>query len=101
MLSSFFGPLHGGRRHRRYRGGNAVARCRGKGVRSQHLKALILFLAPDLQLDGEFAKLLIVALQKIADQRDQGGAQDDCQAESDLHLILTEFHWIDSRRSGE
>ena len=63
-------------------------------MRRQHLETLAFFLAAYLELDSKLAKLFVVALQKIADQRDEGGAQDHDQADENLHLVLAEFHCI-------
>jgi len=53
--------------------------------RFQHaLRAALVLFPANSQFDGEFAKLFIVALKEIADQRDQRRTQNQQQAYEDL-----------------
>ena len=63
-------------------------------MRRHHLAATLLFFAAYLKLNHQLTKLLVIALQEVADESDEGSPEDDHQADEDLKLILAEFHCI-------
>jgi len=61
-------------------------------VSHHQLDAFVLFVAAHLQLYGQLAQLLVVALEEVADQGDARSGQNHHQAGEDLRTVESGIH---------